>query len=573
MQLTTTPDVGARPFHFVPAGFDPSDLDALNALADSLLARPVSDADELRQYVYDWGEVSARVWAVSARRMTAMSRDTSKDEYRDAYVSYAKEVMPTWSKRNDALTRKYLASPHRAALDGRFAVMDRELQAEADMFREENTELAAECTGHRARFQEIQGGMDVEWDGEPLTIQQCAAKLAEPDRAVRERAYRAITAARTKHTETIDGIYDELVSLRQRMAKNAGFNSYVGFRFAELHRFDYTAADCDAFHRAVEEVVVPELSRLHEERRRRLALDSLRPWDMQVSPFGDDPEELFRDQAEFIELVNGVFGGVDPVFREKFDILVRNDLLDLMSRPHKAPGGYNCPIEDIGLPFIFYNAVGRRQDIRVLLHEGGHAFHTLATRDEPVQRYRHAPTEFCEVASMAMELFGIERLDGVLDGKEKRDFTYDQFSGCLSIFPRVCRIDAFQIWAYRNPGHTSADRNAKWNELTDRFFPHIDWSGIEDVREFAWQVTPHLFTHPMYYIEYALAQVGALQLWQREQSDHDGAVRGYQEALALGGSKPLPELFAAAGGRFAMDAEVLREVVPPVVERLGALLN
>ncbi len=573
MELTRTPDVGARVFHYVPAEFDPSDLDAVQSLVEELLARPLATVGELCDFVFDWGEVMGRVWAGSSRRLTAMNRDTSKSELKDEYVRYAQEVLPAWAKYNDQLVRRYLASPYRSELGDRFAVLDHRLQADADLYREANTKLTADATAHRARYQEIQGALSIEWDGEKCTRQQIGAHLSEPDRALRERAYRALIASTSSHAEEVDAIYDELIALRTKMADNTGHDSYVEYRFAEMHRFDYTPDDCLAFHAAVDEVVVPELTRLYEDRRRRLGIESLRPWDMNVSVFGGEPQTLFEDQDGLVAILDGILSGVDSVFSKEFDILVRNGLLDVMSRPNKAPGGYNCSVEDIGLPFIFYNAVGRRHDLRVMLHEGGHAFHTIATREERVQAYRHAPVEFCEVASMAMELFGIERLESVLTGAEKRDFTLDQFLGCLTIFPRVARMDAFQIWAYRHPKHSHADRNAKWSELTDRFFPHLDWSGIEDLRQDNWQVTPHLFTHPMYYIEYALAQIGALQLWQVERKDHATAIAGYRSALALGGSQPLPKLFQAAGIRFAMDKAVLREVVPPALERIDAILS
>ena len=356
------------------------------------------------------------------------------------------------------------------------------------------------------------------------------------------------------------------------MATNAGFKNYTEFRFAQLGRFDYTPQDCKRYQEAVDKVVVPALRELRETRRRRLGLETLRPYDWDVSLFGAAPAQIFKDQDGFVALVDRIFASVDPVFARDFDILVRNGLLDLMSRPGKAPGGYNCPVEDIGLPFIFYNAVGRRADLRVLLHEGGHAFHTLAVRDIQIQPYRSAPTEFCEVASMAMELFGFERLAGILDEGEVREFTYGQFAGIVMVICYVAVVDAFQAWMYEHPQHTREERCTKWVELSDRFLGGFDWTGLEQFRESGWQRIPHLFGHPLYFIEYGIAQIGALQLWRKERADHDGAVAGYRCALALGGSRSLPELFEAAGIRFAMDEDILSDVVPDVMEKLRGLV-
>ena len=572
MELTKTPDVEVPPFHFVPAEFDPSDLGTLEATVQSLLDRPLASAAELRQWIVDWGEVARCVWAGWARRLTAMNRDTKSEELKQAFLGYAGEVMPAWTRHQDKLNRRYLDSPHRAELGGEFAVFDRKKRKEAEIFREENTRLAAAEEKLSARFQEIQGAVTIEFRGEMLTREQCRAKLQATDRATREEAYLAGWRRALEDRDAIDETLDELVRIRHQMAVNAGFESYNDYRFAQLGRFDYTPTDCVRYAEAVEKVVVPELRGLRETRRQRLGLDPLRPYDAEASLFGVEPAKLFEDQAGFIALVDKIFGAIDPVFAEDFDILVRNGLLDLMSRPGKAPGGYNCPVEDILLPFIFYNAVGRRSDLRVLLHEGGHAFHTLAVRDVDVEPYRSAPTEFCEVASMAMELFGFERLKEVLAPEEVREFTYGQFEGIVMILCAVALVDSFQAWMYRNPTHSRAERRAKWVELSGRFVGGFDWTGLEEFRENTWQQIPHLFSHPLYFIEYGIAQIGALQLWRKELADHDRAVAGYRGALALGGSRPLPELFEAAGIRFAMDEAILSDVVPDVMAKLRGLV-
>jgi len=572
MELTRTPDVETPDFRFVPEGFDPTDLDALRALVSRLLERELSSPNDLREWLYDWSEVQSIISAEYSRGLVAMNRDTKSEKFKESHLAYQRDVMPVWHTLDNRLTKRFLASTHRDALGGAFAVFLRGEQRADEIFREENGALIAEDRGHAARYSELMGNLMVALDGEELTVQQAAAKLADTDRAVREKAFRAIGDTQLGNADAVNEIYDAQIDLRQRVAANAGFENFRDFRFADMQRFDYTPADCEAFHVGVEKQVVPALREASEFRRQRLGVEKLRPFDRDASVFNRPPAKLFATQEEYVALLQRIFHRIDPLFERDFDVLVRNGLLDLMSRPGKAPGGYNCGVADMRLPFIFYNAVGRRDDLRVMLHEGGHAFHTLAGRGLPLISYRHAPTEFCEVASMSMELFGTERLREVMTEEEAHEVEYTQMETILAVFSAVARTDAFQAWLYTNGHPDAAARNEKWVEVTERYGDgQTDWSGLEDIRATGWQRIPHLFGMPFYFIEYGIAQLGALQMWRKEKLDHDGTIASYREALALGGSRPLPELFRRAGIRFAMDESIMAEVIPSVIERMKEL--
>ena len=572
MELTRTPDVELPQFRIVPEGFHPTDLDALKALVDGLLAREPASPEELREWVYDWSELQSVISGEYSRAFVAQNRDTKSEAFKDALTRYQQVVLPEWHSLQNRLTKKFLASPHLDALGSAFDVLVRGEKREDEIFREQNGPLIAEDRGLGTRYNELVGNAMVELDGESLTVQQASAKLIDPDRELRERAFRAIADTFAGQRATIDTIYDEMIDVRQRIAANAGFDNFRDYRFAAMHRFDYAPADCEAYIEGVERHVLPAFREAVRFRKGRLGLETLRPWDREVSLFDRPPTKLFGSQEEYVALLQRLFRSVDPVFERDFDVLVRNDLLDLMSRPGKAPGGYNCGVEDMRLPFIFFNAVGRREDLRVMLHEGGHAFHTLAGRGLPVIEYRHAPTEFCEVASMSMELFGIERLGEVMSAEEAHEVEYTQMEAILAVFVSVARTEAFQHWVYTAGRPDAAERQAKWNEVAERFGDGVtDWTGLESIRASMWQRIPHLFGQPFYMIEYGIAQIGALQMWRKEKLDHDGTVANYVEALGLGGSRPLPDLFSRAGIRFAMDAEILSEVIPPVVERMQEL--
>ncbi|MHC4492857.1 MAG: M3 family oligoendopeptidase, partial [Planctomycetota bacterium] len=519
--------------------------------------------------ILDWHEVVAQVFAARSRRRIAMTRDTADEDVHRAHLEFETEVWPEWQRLEDRLQRRYLEGEWRSELGPRYTMFDKRISNTATLFREQNVGLLAHDQELRAQYSRMCGMREVEFRGERLTSRQCFSYLEEHDRATRKEAYEALVAARTRDAERTEALFDEMLELRTRIAHTADLPEFRAYQFREMERFDYGPEDCFVFHDAVEAVAVPAFRERMEVRRRRLGLDTLRPWDFHVNP----RRELrpFQDEPGLIAVGRALFGAVDPVFGEEFDILVRNGLLDLMTRPGKAPGGYNAGIADIRLPFIFANAVGGQRDIKTLVHEGGHAFHTLATRDEPVFPLAKAPVEFCEVASMAMELFALEHFDAVYDPEDSRAAAAQLLEERLWIFTWVATIDAFQHWLYTHPGHSRAERTQTWVGLRNRFAPYLDWNGFEAARATEWHGQSHIFKNPFYYIDYGLAALGALQVWRAYRSDPAAAVAAYRGALALGGTRPLPELFAAAGARFAMDEASLREVVDDLMARLREL--
>ncbi len=572
MELPTAPDVATPPRQFVPPGFDPEQVPAIEEAVSRLLRRPITSPAHLASYLNDWSEVSSLVSGAHARRGSASHRETSNTAAKERLRRFQTEVWPAWENLQDSLNRRFLESPHRAGLPADLEVFVRNKETEARIFREENTRLAGEEQQRVTEWEGVQGATLVPFEGRDLTREQCVAILLDPDRARREGAFLALVRRRARDRARIDAIFDALLDLRGRSARNAGFDDYIGFRFAQLLRFDYTRQECVQFHAAVEEVVSPLASELRDVRRRRLGVPTLRPYDMNVSLLGRGAAPLFGDQPQLVGLARRLFRSVDPRFDAEFDILVRNGLLDLMSRPGKAPGGYNWGVEDIRLPFIFANAVGSPRDLQVLLHEGGHAFHTIASRELPLVDDRSSPTEFAEVASMGMELLAMEQMPAVFDPATARALEAENLEGIILSFGRIAQIDAFQHWIYEHPGHSPDERRAKWVELGLRFSPGLDWSGLLEYAADGWQAVPHFFAHPLYYIEYGIAQLGAIQLWRNYRRDPRAAVEAYRSALRLGGTRPLPELFRAAGLRFAMDASIFREVVPLAMERLRTLL-
>lgn len=559
------------PRKFVPQEAQMGDWAQIEPLFKRLLDRPIASVPELEQWLYDCSELSGAIAEERARRYIAMTTQTDDPAREQAYNHFVEQIDPKAKPLWHALEVRYLQDPYRKTLPtDRYAVMDRIVENNVSLFRDENVPLETQEALLAKDYQKVSGAMTITYQGQELTLQQAAKYLEETDRAVRQEIWELVTRRRLQDRETLEEIFDKLIALRVQMAKNAGFDNYRDYMFKKRRRFDYTPQHCFQFHDGVEQAMLPLVERVHADRRHKLGIPSLRPWDMQVDPLGRPPLRPFATADQLVAGTEQIFRRVDQALGDQFKFMAEERLLELESRKGKAPGGYQSTLHERRWPFIFMNAVGRDDDLRTLLHEGGHAFHQLAAREEPLIHYRSAPIEFAEVASMGMELLASPHLDVFYANQDDYRRAYrNTLEDAVLIFPWVATIDAFQHWIYTHPAHSHEDRQEAWVEIYTRFQPSIDWSWYEDARGHLWQRQLHLYTVPFYYIEYGIAETGALQVWLLSRSDHRAAVERYWQALALGGSRPLPTLFEAAGARFSFDYDTLR----PLADAVGGELD
>ncbi|GIW74908.1 MAG: oligoendopeptidase F [Phycisphaerales bacterium] len=589
---STTASVGrtsfgsAKPTGLVPADLDASRWENVQPLFEALQSRPVDGVEALERWLADRSELEAACSEAQANLYIAMTCDTASQAKKDAYVRFLEEVAPRLKPARFELDRRQVELVDRLGLSGaRYEVLDRDVRADVALFREENVPIQTQIDKVEQGYTETVGAMTVHFDGQERTLPQMAGYLQETDRSVRERAWRAIAERRLQDAEKIDGIYDELIALRHQMARNAGCESYVQYAFRSMHRFDYTPEDCQAFHRAVEEVVVPFKRRLDDRRREKLGVEPLRPWDLAVDPLGRAPLRPFDGGADLVAKTARALASLDGRLAEMFASLGdgRNDqgpadgaMLDLDSRKGKGPGGYQYMRDRSRRPFIFMNAAGLHRDVETMVHEAGHAFHSMLCRDEPLLHYRHSPIEFAEVASMSMELLTMPHWGGpdgfYPDPADHARAMREQLEGSVAMLAWIATIDAFQHLVYGQPEHTRQQRTQWWLELDERFGHQVSWDGLERERQTQWQRQLHLFSHPFYYIEYGIAQLGALQLWVRSLDEGPkAAIDAYLHALSLGGSRPLPELFEAAGIRLDFSAQTIARLAERVEAELAKL--
>ncbi|MEM8873524.1 MAG: M3 family oligoendopeptidase [Planctomycetota bacterium] len=557
---------------FVPADFDASDWGQIEPLGQQLLDAKLGTADEAEAWVNRLSELYAAIDEYGSRKYIEKSCNTEDEAIKKAFLHFVENIEPKLKPMMFEMKKKYLAADARPTGE-RYTILERQWAADVELFREENVALQTEETKLVTQYDEICGRMAVEFRGKTYTMQQMAKFQEETDRDTREEAWEATVNRRMEDREAIEDIFDKLLPLRQQIAENAGFDNYRDYTFKALHRFDYTPDDCHRYAKAIEQSVVPVIHQLDKERVEKLGIDSLRPWDASVDVLGRGPLRPFNedDIDGFVATTKGVFEKLDPTLAEGFDLLRQAGNLDLDSRHGKQPGGYQANLEETGIPFIFMNAAGTQRDVETLLHEGGHAFHTLLSHEEPLAFLRHAPMEFCEVASMSMELLALPYMDDFFeDSSDANRARRHQLEG-VAVLAWIATIDQFQHWLYTNPGHTREQRAEKWVEIFDKFGHGTDWSGYEDVKRSLWQRQLHLFHVPFYYIEYGIAQLGALQLWLQSKRDPKAALANYKRALTLGGTKPLPDLFAAAELKFDFSETTVAPLMKAVSDDLATL--
>ncbi|MGQ0539221.1 MAG: M3 family oligoendopeptidase [Gemmatimonadaceae bacterium] len=524
------------------------------------------------EWLTTWSHLEEVVEEAGTTALIAYTSDTADPAKERDNLRWSAEIYPQAAERQVALAKRLISLGFtRPDLEH----VLRGMRTDIEIFREENVPLFAEIEELVSAYQKIAGGLLVDWDGERKTIPQLQPFLKSPERPVRERAFRLGADTYSAKRDELSAIFDRMFALRDQVARNAGFANFVDYSFAAKHRFDYSPEDCRAFHRAVEEAVAPAVARLMAYRRERLGVQSLRPWDTSVVLETAAAPVPFRDITGLVEPARRVFHAIDSELGAQFDLMTRERLLDLESREGKAPGGYCAKLSHRGVPFIFMNAVGVPEDVNTLLHEAGHCFHDFAAQRQPFIWQRTTGHEAAELASMSMELFGMAHLaapTGYYSRADRDAVEIEQLEDLLLSLTHIASVDAFQLWLYTSGwGADAGARDREWLAIRDRFERVVDWSGLERERVSRWYRQLHIFEYPLYYIEYGIAQIGALQLWRDNLREPAETLQRYKRALSLGGTRSLPEIYRTAGARLVFDGEGMAQLVALVERRIGEL--
>ena len=562
--MTYTADISKLERHFLPAGFTVTDWEHLEPYFKDLAERDISSKESLEQWMKDVSELDAVVSEDACWRQIRMTCDTENKELEQAFHYFVLEIQPKIQPYADRLNRKLIDNPFTESLDkAKYFTYLRSVKKNIELFRPANIPLQAELSVLAQNFGVISGKMTVEVGGQEYTLQQAAKFLENPDRNTRKEVYLKIQERRLQDKGELNLLFSQLVGLRDQVAKNAGFANFRDYKFVEMGRFDYTKEDCFQFHEAVKLHVLPLANKIYENKREKLGLEKLRPWDLEAEPANLKPLHPFQTGEELLQKTVACFNRLRPFFGDCLKKMKTMGHLDLESRKGKAPGGYNCPLAESGAPFIFMNAAGQMSDVTTMVHEGGHAVHSFLAHKLELSAFKEYPMEIAEVASMSMELFTMDYWDTFFtDEEELKRARLHQLERVITLFPWIATIDKFQHWIYENPGHTPEQRTDKWMEILEEFSPTvIDYSGLEEFRRYSWERQLHLFEVPFYYIEYGIAQLGAIGLWKQFKNNREAALDNYIAALSLGGTRTLPELYKAAGLEFSFSPATVKSLM------------
>lgn len=554
---------------FLQSSFQPANPNEVRTMYEVLEVAPIHDAEALRTWILNWSELESAIREEGARRYIRMTCDTKDAVAAQAFEQFTTEIEPIANEMADKLKRKLAQHPAKQILSGEFETWFRDIGVALELFRPENIPLDTRIALEVQAYQKITGSMSVFFQGQERTLPQMAPFQQSPDRKVREDAWRLVANRRLQDRDALDQAFDKLFALRLEVASNSGFSGdFLSYIFKAKGRFDYTPAHCRAFHESIRTKVIPRVRKIIAKRAQQMTLPSVRPWDMDCDPLGREALAPFQTGTELLEKVALIFDQIHPQFSLWFRQMRDAGLIDAESRMGKAPGGYQISLDESRQPFIFTNASGTNGDVYTMLHESGHSFHQYAMAKQPIAAFRDTPAEFAEVASMSMELIASTDLSPFYTKEEAARSRLEQFEDVLLLLPWVAMVDAFQHELYSRPNHSAQERLDLWIKLQKEYDTGVDWSGLDTERAYSWHRQLHIFEVPFYYIEYGIAQLGALQLWANYKRNPQKALDDMIGALSLGSSRPLPELFARAGIRFDFSEETMEPLMEMVEKEI-----
>lgn len=546
----------------------------IESFFNDLLVRDLNSVEDLKQWLQDHSELEAILEEDLAWRYIKMTIDTTNEEFADRYKKFVTDIQPKISPIEDKLNKKLVACSYTSELStDDYSILFKRINRSIELFREENIPLQAKLSEESQKFGVLSAAQTIEHNGEALTMQKAALYLKETDESLRKEIFSKIASRRREDISKFDELFNSLLELRHQVAINAGFDNFRDYKLSAMCRFDYGVKDCEAFHTSIKELIVPIVKKIQQKKLDLLGKDKFKPWDLDVDPQGKSPLKPFKTGEDLLNGTVAMFNRIDPYFGDCLSTMNEMNHLDLESKSGKSPGGYNYPLYEIGVPFIFMNAVGSQRDLVTMVHEGGHAIHSFLSRDLKLTGFKNLPSEVAELASMSMELLSMEEWNEFYaDDNELNRAKREQLESLIKILPWIAQVDEFQHWLYVNYSHTKEERTEKWNQLSKEYGTGlVDWSGYEDIRNTSWQRQLHIFEVPFYYIEYGIAQLGAIGVWKNSLENKSKAINDYKEALKLAYTKSIPEIYSAANVEFNFGGKHIAELANFVDEQLKAL--
>ena len=573
--MSAIPIPEARKREYLPKEFKLTVWSKIKPYYNELEKRPIQSVADLEQWISDKSELEAIIAEAIAWRYIKITIDSRDQRAEELYQYAVQELTPRISSYDNKLNKKLIESEFVDHLNpDDYFIHIRAIKNALSLFTEDNIPLSTEVEMISKEYGKIFAEMTIGINGKQMTLQKAGSLLEEPDRKYREDIYHKINKRILQDYQPIDELFDQLLEKRHQIAINAGFENFRDYKFNALGRFDYSVEDCFDFHNSIAKEVLPIINDIYQKRKETLKYETLRPWDLSVDMTSNTVLRPFDDVDELTEKSIQCLNKLHPSFGKVIEIMRNMGHLDLDSRLSKRPGGYNMPLHITGVPFIFMNASNSLGDMRTLLHESGHAVHSYLTRDYKLASAKRVPSEVAELAAMSMELLTMEYWDVFFDNEEDlRRAKINQLQNVLKILPWIATIDKFQHWIYTHPTHNAEERKEKWMEILTELSPDIvDCDGLEAYQEYIWHKQLHIFEVPFYYIEYGMAQLGALAIWKRYTEDPENTLEDYIKALKLGYTRPIGEIYQAAGISFDFSEAYVKDLVVFVKSEIDKLI-
>ena len=548
----------------------------INGYYDGLANRTLNSIADLKRWLKDRSELNSVMEEEFAWRYIRMNIDTTNEEYQKKFQYFVEEINPKIAPFENTLNKKLNDSPFKKELKGDgYSILLRGVNNQIELFRDKNIPLFTKLESESQKYGAISAKMSINYQEQEYTLQAAAKFLKSTDRATREEVYQLVQERRKEDILPLDELFDQLIAIRQEVAKNADFENYRDYMFKAMGRFDYTVEDCEEFHKSIQKSLVPMLNEVTKKRKEMLGLSSLKPWDLIVDIAQQEPLKPFSTGKELIEKTIVCFDRIDPFFGDCLREMNQRKHLDLESKKGKAPGGFNYPLYESGFPFIYMNAVGSLRDVTTMVHEGGHAIHSVLSHQLELVDFKGLTSEIAELASMSMELISMDNWDVFFENEEDlKRAKRDQLLDILGTLPWVATVDKFQHWIYTHQDHSVEERNNYWLQLSSEFSSQqVDWTGLEENKKYQWQRQLHLYEVPFYYIEYGMAQLGAIAIWRNYRNDPEKTIQQYKEALSLGYTKSIGEIYETAGVKFDFSQEYVEELSQFVYEEIQKTFN
>ena len=558
---------------FIPENLNLSSWEEIKPYFEKLKNYEINSLEDLKKFLQNYSEIESILGEGVAWRYIRTMINTSDKSLSEDYQKFINTIIPPSFKYYNEFNKKITNSEYLNFLNKeKYKIFVRSLKKKIEIYREENVPIFIKLEELAQKYSKIIGSMQIEHNSKNLTIQQANKLLSYTDRNLRNEIYHKIYARILKDKNKINDLLDEMIKLRVKITENTEYENYINYRFDEYERFDYTPDDCKNLHDSIASVIIPFMDLVYERKRRKLKLDKLKPWDQSVDEDGEEPLKPFETVEELIEKSTSILGKIHPLFADVLKTMNKMGHLDLDSKEGKAPGGFNYHLRETGVPFIFMNAVGTHRNLETLMHETGHAIHSVLTHDLELLNFKDYPHEIAELASMSMELMTMDYWNEIYNDDDFKRAKREKLESSLLGLLWISEIDAFQYWLYENPQHSAIERENKWNSLMSKFWTSVlDWSGEEDTKKIIWQKVPHIFRTPFYMIEYVLAQLGAIAIYKNFKKDKEKTISQYIAALKLGNTKTIPEVYKTAGIKFDFSKEYIKELVDFLQEELKEL--